>query len=288
MERNNLSAGPNNNDQLKKYAKDLSEIYKSEKEKRKALQTANQQLVVFANDLKHTVIELKAVNRELQEAYLDTIHRLAIAAEYKDEDTGDHIRRMGRYSALIAEKLGLQAKEIKIIRYAAPMHDVGKIGVPDNILMVPGKLSYDEFELMKTHTVIGGKILENSKSEVIRVAQEIALYHHEKWDGRGYPQRLSGEEIPVAAGIVGLVDVFDALTSRRPYKDPYPADVACEIIKKERGAHFDPDIVDVFLENLDEILAIKEDVGTKEDLCLVDFICSERDKLDRTVGLNSG
>jgi putative two-component system response regulator len=129
---------------------------------------------------------------------------------------------MGRYSALIAEKLGLPSKEVQNILYASPMHDVGKIGIPDNILMKPGKLTDEEFGIMKTHSIIGANILAHSKSKILKVAEQIALYHHEKWNGKGYPQGLSGDNIPLVGRIVALADVFDALTSRRPYKDPFP------------------------------------------------------------------
>jgi putative two-component system response regulator len=142
------------------------------------------------------------------------------------------------------------------------MHDVGKIGVPDNILMKPGKLTDEEFEVIKTHSIIGANILAHSKAEVLKLAEQIALSHHEKWNGRGYPQGLSDDNIPLAARIVGLADVFDALTSKRPYKDPYTVEVALDIIEEERGEQFDPDIVDVFLKNIDEILKIKEKVGS--------------------------
>ena len=187
-------------DQLQKYAKDLTEVYKSEKEKRKELQISEQQLVKYADDLNKSVLELKATHKELQEAYLDTIYRLVLAAEYKDEDTGDHIKRMSRYCALIAEKLGLPAGEVQNIRYAAPMHDVGKIGIPDNILLKPGKLTEEEFDIIKTHSTIGAKILANSKAEILNVAEKIALSHHEKWNGKGYPQGLSDDNIPLGSG----------------------------------------------------------------------------------------
>ena len=278
MEPKNLQTGTSNIDQLKKYADDLNKVYKSEQQKRKGLQAANKQLVKYADDLSKTFTELKAAYQELQEAYLDTIHRLVLAAEYKDEDTGDHIVRMSRYSALIAEKLGLPAEEVQNIQYAAPMHDVGKIGIPDSILMKPGKLTDDEFEIIKTHTTMGAKILENSKAEILKIAELIALSHHEKWNGKGYPQGLSRDTIPIAARIVGLADVFDALISKRPYKDPFPVEVALDIIKKERGEHFDPDVVDVFLENIDEFVKIKEGVGPAEDVSMTDFTWSERDQ----------
>ncbi len=247
-------------DVLKKYAEDLAEAYKSQKIKSKELQTAKRQLVKYADDLNKAIQDLKAAHVELQEAYLDTIHRLVLAAEYKDEDTGDHIVRMSRYSALIAEKLRLPAEEVQNLLYASPMHDIGKIGIPDSILMKPGKLTEEEFETIKTHPTIGEKILADSKAAVLKVAGQIALSHHEKWNGRGYPQGLAGDNIPLAARIVGLVDVFDALTSKRPYKDPFPVEVALDIIEKDRGQHFDPDVVDVFLENIDEILKIKTEL----------------------------
>ena len=280
MDINNFPKDSSNSDQLKKYAEDLTEVYKSEKEKGKELEASKQQLVKYADDLNQTILELKAAHQELQEAYFDTIHRLVLAAEYKDEDTGDHIKRMSRYCALIAEKLGLSAKEVQNVLYAAPMHDVGKIGIPDSILMKPGKLTDEEFQTMKTHSVIGANILANSKAEILKLAKPIALSHHEKWNGRGYPQGFSGDNIPLAARIVGLVDVFDALTSKRPYKDLFPVEVALDIIKKERGQHFDPDVVDVFLENIDEIVKIKQEVHLKEGLSLADFAKSKRDQLE--------
>jgi len=281
MEKNDLPIGSSNTDQLKKYADDIAKVYQSEKQKRKELQTANEQLVKFADDLNNTVKELQASNRELQSAYHDTIHRLVLAAEYKDEDTGDHIVRMSRYSALIAEELGLPDKEAQDIFYAAPMHDVGKIGIPDNILMKPGKLTDEEFDRMKTHTSIGAKILADSRADILQLAQQIAISHHEKWNGRGYPQGHAGEKIPLAGRIVGLADVFDALTSKRPYKVPYPVEVAVNIIQKERGEHFDPDVADAFLGNIDEFVKIKEEVSSAEDISLADFVLSERDRADR-------
>ena len=271
-------------DQLKIYAKDLTEVYKYEKERKNELQSTNEQVSKYADDLNKTILELKSAHQELQEAYLDTIHGLVLAAEYKDEDTGDHIVRMSRYSALMAEKLGMRDKDVQNIRYASPMHDVGKIGIPDSILMKPGKLTDEEFDIMKTHTTIGAKILADSKAEILKLARQIAISHHEKWNGKGYPQGLSGDKIPIAGRIVGLADVFDALTSKRPYKVPYPVEIACDIIRKERGEHFDPDVADVFLENIDEFLAIKEEVSSVEDMPLTDFFWSERDQAEGETG----
>lgn len=283
METDNLSASSLHDDQLKKYAQDLAEVYKSEKAKRKELQVAKEQLLIYADDLKKAILDLKVAHKETQEAYLDTIFRLVLVAEYKDEDTGDHIKRMSLYSVLIAKKLGLSDKEVQNILYTAPMHDVGKVGIPDSILMKKGKLTKKEFDIIKTHSAIGAKILSNSKSDIIKTAEQIALTHHEKWDGKGYPQGLSGKKIPLVGRIVCLADTFDALTAKRPYKDPYPIEVTCEIIKKERGEQFDPDVVDVFLENIDEALKIKAKVGSTEDVSLSDFAKSERDRLEREV-----
>jgi len=213
----------------------------------------------------------------LKAAYLDTINRLVLAAEYKDEDTADHIVRMSRYSALLAEKSGLAIDQVQNILYAAPMHDIGKIGIPDNILMKPGKLTNKEFELMKTHTNIGANILANSKAEILQLAEKISISHHEKWNGTGYPLGLSGSEIPIEGRIVGITDVFDALTTKRPYKRPYSVEVASDIIKKERNQHFDPELVDIFLKNLDEIQRIRLEVGSTKDVSLSDFVWSERE-----------
>jgi putative two-component system response regulator len=229
---------------------------------------------------------LQEAHLELHAAYLDTISRLVLAAEYKDEDTADHIVRISRYCELIAEKSGMASPDVNTIRYAAPMHDIGKIGIPDSILMKPGKLTPDEFEIMKSHTTIGATILSNSKAKILQVAEEIAISHHEKWNGAGYPRGLSGENIPLTGRIVGLADVFDALTTRRPYKQPYSVEVACDIITKERGQHFDPALVDIFLSNLPDIQRIKMEVGAAEDICLSAFVWSERDLINQAMTLD--
>ncbi len=244
------------------------------------LKIANIKLLEYTTELNNTIIDLRAVHKELKAAYLDTINRLVMAAEYKDEDTGDHIIRMSRYSALIARKLGLPLEDVQHILYAAPMHDVGKIGIPDNILLKQGRLSREEFEIVKTHTTIGARILADSRADILRYACEIALTHHERWDGRGYPRGLSGTQIPITGRIVGLADVFDALTSIRPYKDPYPVEIALDLIRRERGKHFDPDVLDVFLHGIDEILTIKEEVSSVPVISLADFVWSERDVAD--------
>ncbi len=203
-------------------------------------------------------VELEQANEKVKAASLETIYRLSIASEYKDEDTGAHIKRMSNYSAVIARKMGLDETTVENILYAAPMHDLGKIGIPDRVLLKPGKLDGEEWEIMKEHAIIGARILEGSDAEFIKLGEVIAMCHHEKWDGSGYPYNLKGDEIPLAARIVALADVFDALTSKRAYKDAFPLEKALAIIMEGKGVHFDPAVVDAFLAVQDEILAIKK------------------------------
>lgn len=197
------------------------------------------------------------LTQELKEAYLDTIFRLSVAAEYKDDDTAAHIHRMSRYSAILAQGLGLSADEVESVQYASPMHDIGKLGVPDSILMKPGKLTPQEFKEMQNHTIFGAKILENAKADLLRVSEIIALTHHEKWDGSGYPRGLKGENIPLVGRIVALADVFDALTSKRCYKPAFSLEQSLDIIKEGSGRHFDPKVVQAFLDNIEKFLAVK-------------------------------
>jgi len=201
--------------------------------------------------------QLREALRRLQAASLDTIHCLARAAEYKDEHTGAHIQRMSRYAAAVARELGLGDERVEAILYAAAMHDVGKIGVPDRVLLKPGPLTDAEWSVMREHTEIGGRILQGSDAAFLRVGEAIAMTHHERWDGAGYPRGLKGEEIPLVGRICALADVFDALGSKRPYKDPYPLEVCFRIVAEERGRQFDPDVVDAFFRVREEIEAIR-------------------------------
>ncbi|AII61516.1 HD domain-containing phosphohydrolase [Dehalococcoides mccartyi] len=203
--------------------------------------------------------ELRQALDKLKTASLDTIFRLSRAAEYKDEDTGMHIRRIGRYAAQIAETMGLPAEQIESFLYAAPMHDIGKIGIPDHILLKPGTLTPQEWEIMKQHTIIGANILEGAASEIIKQGAVIALNHHEKWDGSGYPNGLKGENIPLAGRITAIVDVFDALTSKRPYRlQSFSVPEALKMIEENVGKQFDPEIYRALQGSLKNILAIKE------------------------------
>jgi len=200
-------------------------------------------------DLKHAFEKIKA-------ASLDTIYRLSFASEYKDEDTGAHIKRMSRYSAALARRMGLDESTVETILYASPMHDLGKIGIPDRVLLKPAGLDPAEWEVMKRHTVIGAEILKGSDAELIRMGESIAQNHHEKWDGSGYPNGLKGIEIPIASRIAAIADVFDALTSKRPYKEAFSVEMSLAIILEGRGSHFDPDVVDAFFAIQEEILTI--------------------------------
>jgi hypothetical protein len=179
--------------------------------------------------------QLQRAFEKIKIVSLDTIYRLARAAEYKDEDTGAHLQRMSHYAAAVARRMDLNEKTMEAVLYASPMHDVGKIGIPDRILLKPGRLDNEEWEIMKQHTTIGSRILEGSTGGFIKLAEVIALTHHEKWDGSGYPQGLKGAKIPLLGRITAIADVFDALNSKRPYKDAFPVEESFRMIR-EGGA----------------------------------------------------
>ena len=195
---------------------------------------------------------------ELKKTRLAVVHRLGRAAEYKDNETGLHVIRMSLYSQTLARHMGFTEVDAEELLNAAPMHDVGKIGIPDAILRKPGKLDPDEWAVMQTHAAIGAEIIGEDGSTLLRLARSIALNHHEKWNGTGYPAGLKGEAIPLEARIVALADVFDALTTERPYKKAWSVEDAVALIQRERGEHFDPAVVDVFIECLPELLVIRE------------------------------
>jgi putative two-component system response regulator len=201
--------------------------------------------------------EVWARTAEIRATQEQIIVRLVTASGCRDEETGEHIRRMGEYAAMLARACSWNEAETEVIRLAAPMHDVGKMGVPDAILRKPGKLSREEFEQMKEHTGIGARILEGSGIAMLELAKEIALHHHEKWDGSGYPDGLSGEAIPLSARIVAVCDVYDALITDRVYRRALPEEEALAIMKEGRGTHFDPRVFDLFLEHLPGIRAIR-------------------------------
>ncbi len=206
------------------------------------------------------LLEFKVNERtkELRFTQYDIIRRLAQAAEFRDGDTGIHIIRMSQYATRLGAALGLSESECDLLHHASPLHDVGKIGIPVSILLKPGKLSAEEFEIMKTHTTIGAKILAGSDSPVMKLAEVIALTHHERWDGKGYPYAISRDEIPFVGQICSVCDVFDALTSERPYKKAWSFEDAVAEIKRMKNLNFNPQIVDRFLEILADIKNIYE------------------------------
>lgn len=204
--------------------------------------------------------EVRKRTQEIRDREEEIALRLVAAADTRDDgETGSHIRRLGLYSELMARHLGWNQNEIDEIRIAAPMHDIGKIGIPDHILRKPGKLTKKEFEIMRSHSEIGAKILSNSKSELVQMARDISLGHHEKWDGSGYPQGLSGEDISMSARIVAIVDVFDALIHKRVYKNEMTIDDALKIMQDGRGKHFDPQLLDLFISLREEMAQIAFD-----------------------------
>ena len=200
--------------------------------------------------------EVTAATRKLQEREEEIILRLALAVEYRDNDTGEHTLRVARYSRLIAEELGLPTRVCRDIYLAAPLHDVGKVAIPDRILLKPGRLDAQEMAVIRTHAGIGGRILADSHCELIQLGAVIATGHHERWDGSGYPLGLKGAEIPIAARVVAVADVFDALTSKRPYKEAMPLMQARAYLEDKSGSEFDPACVAAFLSRWDDVVAI--------------------------------
>ncbi len=192
----------------------------------------------------------------LRKAEREMLHKLVAASEIRDNETGEHIKRLSRYSAVIGRKIGLSEPDIELLTLAIPMHDIGKMGISDSILLKNGKLTPEEFSIMQQHTVIGANILSGSHPLMV-ASRQIAVSHHEKWDGSGYPNGLSGTEIPLFGRICALVDVFDALSTKRPYKEPWPLEEVLDFIKQGSGSHFDPQLVDALMDSLPEILEIK-------------------------------
>jgi putative two-component system response regulator len=233
------------------------------------------ELIQYVTEKNKLIEDLKIECRNLKTAFTETILKLVMAAEFKDNSSSDHVERVGKFSSFMARKIGFSDRDCSNIFFAAAMHDIGKIGISECVLYKPGKLTAPEYEIMKSHTEIGADILAGAKSEVLQLAGKIALNHHERWDGLGYPRGLSGDDIPLVARIVALADTFDALLSRRRYKDAYPIEVAVEVLKTESGKHLDPNLVSMFLNDLDEIIELlyKDDIPPTKQYDL-----SQRDK----------
>lgn len=211
--------------------------------------------------LRKALDEVLVAERKLQQAQLETIHRLVIATEYRDANTASHIMRMSRYCELLAKKKRLDPAEVTLIFQASPMHDIGKISTPHEILTKPGKLDIEEWSIMKRHTLVGADILSNSHSRLLQAGESIALSHHERWDGTGYPNGLRGDDIPLIARICSVADVFDALTSERAYKHAFSNAESMGILIKNAGTHFDPELVELFQESKHEIMEIQQSIA---------------------------
>ena len=201
---------------------------------------------------------LERSEKELRLSREETIQRLAIAAEFRDSSTAQHIQRMSHYCELLARRYGLSHERCDLIRTASPMHDIGKIGTPDHVLLKPGKFTPEEFKVITQHTEIGYRILAGSDSELLKIAAVIAWTHHERYDGTGYPRGLKGHDIPLEGRITAIADNFDALTTQRVYKPAYDFDHAKDLMLKERGTHFDPELLDIFFGSLDDVKRIYE------------------------------
>jgi len=202
--------------------------------------------------------------KELNETRLEVIRRLGLAAEYRDNETGLHIIRMSQMSQILGQAAGMDEETADTLLNASPMHDIGKIGIPDRVLLKPGKLDAEEWKIMQTHAAIGGKMLNGHSSPLLVMAKEIALTHHEKWNGAGYPNGIKGEEIPLSGRVCALADVFDALTSERPYKKPWSVEDTVAEIENQKGVHFDPNLVGLFQTVLADFVAIKEEYKEPE------------------------
>jgi cyclic di-GMP phosphodiesterase len=243
-----------------------------------ALKRHREQLEVMVTertaDLRRALQDVVREQEKTHRAHLDTIQRLALAAEYRDGHTAAHIHRVAHYCVVLARAMGLSPVQVETIHLASPMHDVGKLGIPDAILLKPGPLTDLERAVMQEHARIGARILSDSESALLQAGEVIALSHHEKWDGSGYPNGLAGEAIPIEGRICAVADVFDALTSRRPYKDAFPNPEAYAIMQSGSGTHFDARILELFFANRDEIVAIQQRFREHvPDPCLPPLAC---------------
>ena len=202
--------------------------------------------------------EILILNQEIEETQKEVVFTMGAIGETRSKETGNHVKRVAEYSKILALKYGLSEYDVELLRQASPMHDIGKVGIADNILNKPARFTPEEFEIMKTHSSLGYEMLKSSQRPLLKLAATVAYQHHEKWDGSGYPQGLKGEQIDIAGRITAIADVFDALESHRCYKEAWADEKIFTLFKEEKGKHFDPKLVDIFFENLDEFLKIRD------------------------------
>ncbi|MFN7938748.1 MAG: HD domain-containing protein [Bryobacteraceae bacterium] len=255
--------------QMRQYARDLHEAIQRERAKTVSLEEMYQQLRSSTEQLQASMGREQQRARDLENAYVEMVRRLMNASAYKDRETGEHAQRLGHYSRLLAMEAGRTESEANLLFTAAPMHDLGKIGIPDRILCKEGALDAEEWVVMKQHPEIGARLLEGSKSQLIELARQVALSHHERWDGTGYPRGLKGDEIPMGARIVAIADCYDALRSRRPYKPGFSHERSCAIILQGDGRtapeHFDPVVLEAFVRVNERMATIWETIRDPED-----------------------
>jgi putative two-component system response regulator len=236
--------------QLQMYARDFGKLLERERDKTFQVEAANRQLQVYAHDLKSSFLSEQRRSAELEKAHHDSLMRLLRASRFKDNETGSHLRRVKQLSLLMATYMEWSEGQAALLADSSPMHDVGKIGVPDVILHKPASLSEEEWKTMRRHTTFGALLLQGSSSPLLEMAREVALCHHERWDGTGYPQGLKESAIPLPARLVAIIDVYDALRTQRPYKPPFSHAKACDVICNGDGrtapGHFDPDVLRAF------------------------------------------
>lgn len=248
---------PFTKDELIVRIENLLELYFTQKQLKKNNLHLDKLVKERTKELEEQNHELVSRNSQIAQNQFDLMRRLSIAAEKRDNETGMHIIRVSQYSKILALSIGINEHKAEALVHTAPMHDIGKLGIPDNILLKPGKLNEKERTTMNTHPLIGGEILANAPSELVNIGRTIALTHHEKWDGTGYPKSLAGKTIPIEGRIVALADVFDALTSERSYKKAWKTEDALSLIKNEQYKHFDPNLVTAFIRIFPQILKIK-------------------------------
>ncbi len=240
------------------FNKTTDKIIKDIKRKDKIMLRSDKRQQNEYDELQQKIKEIKNLNKEIEETQREVVFTMGAIGESRSKETGNHVRRVAEYSKLFALKYGLTEAEAELLKQASPMHDIGKVAIPDAVLNKPGKLDYEEREIIKTHSKLGYEMLRHSNRDLLKCAAIVAYEHHEKWDGTGYPNQLKGEDINIYGRITALADVFDALGSYRCYKDAWPDNKILNFFKEERAKHFDPKLIDIFFDNIEQFYEIRE------------------------------